>query len=213
MHNDTRSKQWIYVVRGLKKPFLGKPAIEAFKLLKIVQPVNQEPITTDFQDLFEGLGKLQDNYHIKLKPNHSVCRERHIFLSVDQSLAQISGAKVFSKLDANSGFWQIELSKESALLTTFITPFGRFCFNRLPFGITSAPEHFQKRMSEILTNLDGVVCQMDDILVFGKSYHEHDQRLRAALKRIRNAGLTLNKEKCQFSQTEVKFLGHNYCKW
>ena len=92
------------------------------------------------------------------KLNQSVCRERHILPSVDQSLAQISGAKVFSKLDANSGFWQIELSKESALLTTFITPFGRFCFNRLPFGITSAPEHFQKRMSEILTNLDGVVC-------------------------------------------------------
>ena len=116
------------------------------------------------------------------KLNQSVCRERHILPSVDQSLAQISGAKVFSKLDANSGFWQIELSKESALLTTFITSFGRFCFNRLPFGITSAPEHFQKRMSEILTNLDGVVCQMDDILVFGKSYHEHDQRLRAALR-------------------------------
>ena len=115
---------------------------------------------------------------------------------------------MFSKLDANSGFWQIELSKESALRTTFITPFGRFCFNRIPFGITSAPEHFQKCMSEILTNLDGVVCQMDDIVVFGKSYHEHDQRLRAALKRIRDAGLTLNKEKCQFSQMEVKFFGH-----
>ena len=69
VHNDTRSKQWIYVMRGLKKPLLGKPGIEALKLLKIVQPVHQEPITTDFQDLFEGLGKLQDNYHIKLKPD------------------------------------------------------------------------------------------------------------------------------------------------
>ena len=62
----------------------------------------------------------------------------------DHTLAQLGEAKVFMKLDANSGFWQIELSKESALLTTFITPFGRFCFNRLPFGITSAPKYFKR---------------------------------------------------------------------
>ena len=53
---------------------------------------------------------------------------------------------MFSKIDANSGFWQIPLDKKSALLTTFITPFGRYHFNRLSFGITSAPEHFQRRM-------------------------------------------------------------------
>ena len=76
--------------------------------------------------------------------NKCVKRERHIMPSVDHTLAQLSNAKIFSKLDANSGFWQIELSKQSALLTTFITPFGRYCFNRLPFGISSAPELFQK---------------------------------------------------------------------
>ena len=74
--------------------------------------------------------------------NQSVKRERHIMPSVEQSLAQLGGAVMFSKLDANSGFYQVKLDPESALLTTFITPFGRFCFNRLPFGITSAPEHF-----------------------------------------------------------------------
>ena len=58
--------------------------------------------------------------------------------SVDHTLAQLSNAKIFSKLDASSSFWQIELSKQSALLTTFITPFGRYCFNCLPFGISSA---------------------------------------------------------------------------
>ena len=81
--------------------------------------------------------------------NESVCRERHPLPVVEQVLAQLTGAKLFSKLDANSGFWQIPLSPESALLTTFITPFGRFRFHRLPFGITSAPEHFQKRMLSI----------------------------------------------------------------
>ena len=58
----------------------------------------------------------------------------------------------------------------------FITLFGRFCFNRLPFGITSAPEHFQKRMSEILAGIEGVVCMVDDILVSGGTQEQHDQR-------------------------------------
>ena len=78
----------------------------------------------------------------------SILREFHPLPSVDHTLAQQSVATVLSKLDANSGFWQIGLSPESAKLTTFITPFGRFCFNRLPFGISSAPEHFQKRISQ-----------------------------------------------------------------
>ena len=108
------------------------------------------------------------------KLNRSVCHKHHILPLVDQSLTQISGAKVFS---ANSGFWRIELSKESTLPLS--QTFGRCCFNQLPFGITSTPEHFLMCMSEIDTDLDGVVCQMDDILVFGKSYHEHDQRLKA----------------------------------
>ena len=138
--------------------------------------------------------------------NESVCRERHPLPAVEQTLAQLAGATVFSKLDANSGFWQIPLSQESALLTTFITPFGRYCFHRLPFGITSAPEHFQRRMSSLLENV-GVICMMDDILVHGRTTEEHDERLTKVLCRLEKAGLTLNRDKCQFSKTQVKFLG------
>ena len=141
------------------------------------------------------------------KLNENVCHERHILPSVEQTLSQISGAKIFSKLDANSGFWQIELAKESAKLTTFITPFGRFCFNRLPFGITSAPEHFQRRMSEILRDLDGVVRLVDDVLVYGRTQQEHDQRLKAVLKRLSEAGLTFSLENCEFNKKQIKFLG------
>ena len=139
--------------------------------------------------------------------NDNVCRERHPLPAVDQTLAQLAGARVFSKLDANSGFWQIPLSPESIPLTTFITPFGRYCFHRLPFGITSAPEHFQRRMSEVLGDLEGVVCMMDDVLVHGRSQEEHDERLIKVLNRLQAEGLTLNQEKCKFSQSQVPFLG------
>ena len=139
--------------------------------------------------------------------NESVCRERHPIPAVEQTLAQLAGASVFTKLDANSGFWQIPLANESALLTTFITPFGRFCFNRLPFGITSAPEHFQRRMSEVLQGAEGAVCLMDDILVHGKTQEEHDRRLVAILKKLEEAGITLNENKCELSKNAAKFLG------
>ena len=100
------------------------------------------------------------------KLNESIPREYHPLPSVDHTLAQLAGATIFSKLDANSGFWQIGLSPESAKLTTFITPFGRFCFNCLPFGISSAPEHFQKRITQVLEGTDGALCLMDNILVY-----------------------------------------------
>ena len=96
-----------------------------------------------------------------LKPNGSVriCvdlthlnkafqREIHPIPSVDENLAKLGDSKIFSKLDANSGFRQIPLDEESELLTTFVTPFGRFCFNRLPFGISSVPEIFQSKILE-----------------------------------------------------------------
>ena len=141
------------------------------------------------------------------KLNENICRELHPLPIVEQTLAQISGAQIFSKLDANSGFWQVPLSRESALLTSFITPFGRYYFNRLPFGITSAPEHFQRRMTAMLGNMEGTVCLMDDILVYGKTKEEHDQRLYTVLDRLQASGITLNKKKCVFGKTEVKFLG------
>ena len=146
---------------------------------------------------------------VDLKPlNESILREAHPMPEVDETLAQLAGARVFSKLDANSGFWQIPLAEESRLLTTFVTPLGRFCFNELPFGISSAPELFQKRMSKVLAGLEGVVCQIDDVLVFGKDQAEHDKRLVAVMERIEKVGITLNSEKCEFSRDHVKFLGH-----
>ena len=105
--------------------------------------------------------KKEGKIRICVDLNECVLREIHPFPKVDETLALLSGAKLFSKLDANSGFWQMPLANKSQRLTTFITPFGRYHFTRMPFRISSAPEHFEKRMSAILSGL------MDDILIFG----------------------------------------------
>ena len=105
---------------------------------------------------------------IDLKPfNQCVLRELYSLLKVDDILGQLTGATVFSKLDANSGFWQVPLAEKSRLFITFITPFGRYCYNKLPFSISSAPEHFQWRIHLLLEGLPGVLCIMDDIIIFG----------------------------------------------
>jgi len=116
------------------------------------------------------------------KPNGKICvcvdltnlnkwvkREHHIFPAANQCLAMLSDTTIFTKLDARSGFWQIPLTQEWRPLNTFITQFGRYFFNRLPFGIVSAPEHFQKQMSQLLEDFSGVICHADGILVFGRN--------------------------------------------
>ena len=140
--------------------------------------------------------------------NKGVKRERYILPTLDDITPKLAGAKVFSTLDASSGFWQIPLDPSCQKLTTFITPMGRFCFKRLPFGITSAPEIFQRLMSTLLKGLEGTVVVMDDILVYGSNKDEHDHRLDAVLRTIKASGLKLNRAKCHFRQTEIQFFGH-----
>ena len=101
--------------------------------------------------------------------------------TVEEVAARLEGAKVFSVLDAESGFHQILLDKSSRSLTTFATHDGLYRFKRLPFGIACAPEIFQRVMSDILAGPPGVIVYIDDILVFGKNVQEYDECLKKVL--------------------------------
>ena len=128
--------------------------------------------------------------------------------NLDDIKPKLHGATVFSKLDASGGFHQLPLDPESCHLTTFITPFGRYCFQRVPFGITSAPEIFQRKMSEILTDVEGAEAIIEDVLIYGRTVEEHDKRLEETLRRIHYAGLRLNREKCEFRKSKIEYFGH-----
>lgn len=142
--------------------------------------------------------------------NEAVKREQYILPTTDEIITKLSGATVFSTLDAASGFFQIPLHRNSCKLTTFITLFGRFHFKRLPFGITSAPEIFQRKMMETMEGLEGVEIFMDDVLVYGAKVSEHNQCLEKVMQCIVTAGLKLNHDKCSIRQHQLCFLGHHH---
>ena len=138
------------------------------------------------------------------KLNESVCRENHPLPEIDALLGEIGQ----SKLDANSGFWQQKLANGSQLLTTFLTPFGRYCYQRMWFGLKSAPEVFQRKMQTELQGIEGVICIMDDVLIHGKSQAEHYKRLDVVLTRLNRVNVTLNPDKCEFSKPKLKFASY-----
>ena len=96
---------------------------------------------------------------------------------------------------------------ESAKLTTFITPSGRFCFKRLPFGITCAPEIFQGLMTDLLKKEKVCEAIMDDIIVYGKSVEDHDENMHKTLQIIKESGLILNKNKFEFRKSTLNYFG------
>jgi hypothetical protein len=109
--------------------------------------------------------------------------------TLDAVTDNYANQEVFTVCDAKSGYWHVPLDHESSLLTTFNTPWGRYRYTRIPFGIKSAGEVFQKRLDEVLEGLEGVYNIVDDILITGSSVEEHDRHLVAMLDRMREKGV------------------------
>ena len=125
--------------------------------------------------------KPNGNVRICIDPkdlNCAIKREHYPMKTIEDVAAKLSNAKYFSKLDAESGFWQIVLDEPSSKLLTFNTPFGRYKFNRQAFGISSSLEVFQRAMSQLVEDLYGVECIVVDILVWEGTIEQHDKRLR-----------------------------------
>ena len=146
--------------------------------------------------------------------NHAIRRPKYQMPILDEILPGLSNARLFSVLDAKDGFHQVKLDEESSSLTTFWSPYGRYRYLRMPFGISSAPEEFQRRMHMICQDLSGVAVIADNILVYGSGSTEeeyrqdHDANLKRFLQRAREANLKLNKHKLRLRLKEVAFMGH-----
>lgn len=121
---------------------------------------------------------------------------------------KLNGAKYFSQIDLKDAYLQIELDDESKHLVAINTHRGLFQFQRLPFGVKSAPAIFQKLMDQLTAGLERVFCYLDDLIIASSSLQEHFQQLFQLFSRLNNYGLHIKPEKCHFLQHEIQFLGH-----
>ncbi|KAJ8031683.1 hypothetical protein HOLleu_24949 [Holothuria leucospilota] len=144
------------------------------------------------------------------KLNNKTIKDSYALPRIEESLDALEGARWFSSLDLQSGYWQIEVAEQDKYKTAFTTPMGFFECNRMPFGLTSAPSTFQRLMEKCMgdMNLKKCLVYLDDIIIFSKTFEEHLERLAAVFKRLGEYGLKLKPSKCEFLKPSVKYLGH-----
>ena len=127
---------------------------------------------------------------------------------VEDILAKLGKAKYFTTLDLRSGYHHIALDKQSIKKTAFCTPFGKYEYLKVPFGLAQAPSYFQKLMNKVLKGLNFAFAYLDDIIIFSNTAEEHLNHIQVVIDRLKAAQLKLKKSKCSFFKRELYYLGH-----
>ena len=141
-------------------------------------------------------------------PNATVLPEKHVIPTVDEVILDLNQSSYFSRIDVKMAYHQLEIEEASRPITAFATHMGVFRYKRLLFGLKSASEHCQKTIQQILQGCEGVKNISDDLIIHGSNLKQPDERLFAVLDKLKQSGLTLNKEKCQFRLNKLVFMGH-----
>ena len=127
---------------------------------------------------------------------------------IEDILAKLGKAKFFTTLDLRSGYHHIALDKHSIKKTAFCTPFGKYEYLKVPFGLAQAPSYFQKLMNKVLNGLNFAFAYLDDIIIFSTTAEEHMRHIQIVIDRLKSAQLKLKKSKCAFFKKELYYLGH-----
>lgn len=187
-----------------------KNEIEKMESLGVI---TKETEPTDWVSSLTFVEKPGGGVRVCLDPkdlNRAIKRPHHKTPTLEEITHHFSGSAVFSKMDAKNGYWSIRLDEPSSKLTTFHTPFGRYRFLRLPFGLVVSQDVFQQRMDAILEKCPGCTGIADDVAVYGKDEKEHDANLLNLMKVAREHGLVFNSSKCVIKTTEIPFFGMIY---
>ena len=128
---------------------------------------------------------------------------------INEMYANLHSARIFSTLDLRSGYYHIRLDKESKAKTAFFTPFGKYEFSAVPFGLAQAPAYFQQLISMVLQDCSGfVMVYLDDIIIFSKTEADHIKHIETIFKKLKATGLKLKESKCDLFTREIHYLGH-----
>ncbi|XP_055585172.1 uncharacterized protein K02A2.6-like [Uranotaenia lowii] len=197
-------------------PFATLERVEE-KLNELLAKDIIEPVTEPNRWVSPLVVVMKDSGDLRLcidmrQVNKAILRETHPLPTIEDIRWKLNGATIFSRLDIKDAFHQLEIDAASRPLTTFITHRGLYRYKRLMFGISCAPEKYQKVIEQILSDCPNTVNFTDDIFVFGKSEKEHDDALQETLGKFRHHDILLNQEKCAFKMSEIDFLGHRFDK-
>ena len=181
----------------------------------IIRPVTQP---TDWLSNMLVKEKPNGKLRICIDPskttNKAIKRPKYTIPTIEERLPLLTKAKVFTVVDVSEAFHYIELDEDSSLRTTFQGPDGRYCYNRMPFGIASGPEEYQRQQHEFLDGLNGVINIADDICVYGcgdtkeEADIDYDRNLTQLLEKCNEHNLRLSAKKMQFKTSSVSFMGH-----
>jgi hypothetical protein len=143
------------------------------------------------------------------KLNDLTRKDRYPLPLIDEMLARISKAKIFTKLDIRQAFHRIRMDPESEELTTFRTRYGSYKCKVLPFGLTNGPATYQRYMNDVLFDYldDFCTAYLDDILIYSENELEHEEHVKKVLRRLQDAGLQVDLKKCEFGVKRTKYLG------
>lgn len=175
---------------------------------EVISPVQFSDWATPIVPVMKKSGSVRNCGDFKVTINPALCVEHYPIPWIEDLFACLSGGHRFNKLDLSQAYLQVPVSEESRKYLTITTHKGLFRYNRLPFGITSAPAIFQKTMDQVLQGLTNVHCFLDDMLVTGRDDAHHLENLKAVLKRLDQFGLRVKREKCEFFKSSVEYLGH-----
>ena len=153
----------------------------------------------------DGSVRICGDYKVTINPELEI--DHYPLPTPEDLFATLAGGKAFSKLDLSHAYQQVLLDPECRKYVTINTHRGLYQYNRLPFGVASAPAVFQQLMEIVFQGAKGVVCYLDDILVTGASEQEHLQNLEEVLRRLKQWGFRLKKAKCYLLQPSVEYLG------
>ena len=144
------------------------------------------------------------------KLNSVTIKDAYPVPRIDETLDALQGSKWFCTLDLASGYWQVALDEEASKKSSFVVRSGLYRWKCMPFGLCNAPATFERLMEQVMSGLQWeiLLIYLDDIIVFGQSVEETEERLRVVLSRLRDAGLKLKPSKCQLFQRSVSYLGH-----
>ena len=127
---------------------------------------------------------------------------------IDEMYAKLKGVKFFSMINLPSGYYHIALGKDSRAKTAFVTPFGKYKFLQVPFGLAQAPAYFQHLMNQVLDNCSFAMTYIDDIIIFSEMEEEHLSHIKEIFQRLEAADLKMKRSKCDFFKKIIHYLGH-----